>query len=238
MQVDILAFGAHPDDVELGASGTILKHIQHGKTVAIVDLTEGELGSRGNAQTRYEEAAIASKILGISARTNLQLADGFFDHSQANLLKVVEQIRRFKPQIVIANAVEDRHPDHAKGSKLVSDACFLAGLIKVETFFDGKPQLPHRPKAVYHYIQDRMIKPDFVVDVTDFVTKKMESIQAYKTQFFSPDMDGPQTPISGEDFYDFLYGRMVEFGRPIGVKYAEGFTVERLMGVEDLFSIV
>ncbi len=237
MKVDILAFGAHPDDVELSASATLLKHIQQGKKVALVDLTQGELGSRGTIETRYEEASAASKILGIEDRVNLKMADGFFEHSQENLLKIVEQIRHFKPEIVLANAVEDRHPDHGKGGKLVSDACFLAGLVKIKTSLNGKDQLPHRPKVVYHYIQDRFIKPDFVVDVTGFEEQKFESIRAYKTQFFDPNSTEPQTPISGKEFFEFLRGRMLEFGRSIGVQYAEGFTVERFVGVDSFFDL-
>jgi bacillithiol biosynthesis deacetylase BshB1 len=237
MKVDILAFCAHPDDVELSASATLLKHIHQGKKVALVDLTQGELGSRGTIETRYEEASAASKILGIEDRVNLKMADGFFEHSQENLLKIVEQIRHFKPEIVLANAVEDRHPDHGKGGKLVSDACFLAGLVKIKTSLNGEDQLPHRPKVVYHYIQDRFIKPDFVVDVTGFEEQKFESIRAYKTQFFDPNSTEPQTPISGKEFFEFLRGRMSEFGRAIGVQYAEGFTVERFVGVDSFFDL-
>lgn len=236
-KVDIVAFGAHPDDVELSASGTLAKHIAKGKTVALVDLTQGELGSRGTIKTRYVEAKAASEVLGIKHRVNLKMEDGFYTHSQKNLLKVVEQIRFFKPEIVLANAIEDRHPDHGKGSKLVSDACFLAGLVKIQTSFEGEIQQAWRPKAVYHYIQDRYIKPDFVIDVTDFVHLKFEAIKAYKTQFYDPTSNEPQTPISGQEFFDFLKGRMAEFGRSIGVKYAEGFTVERVAGIESLFDL-
>jgi N-acetylglucosamine malate deacetylase 1 len=238
MKVDILAFGAHPDDVELSAAGTLMKHIDMGYTVAIVDLTEGELGSRGTVQSRYQEAADAGSILGISARTNLKMPDGYFEHSQENLLKIVEQIRHFQPSIVFANAIEDRHPDHAKGSKIVSDACFLAGLSKIETIFNGEKQIAFRPKAVYHYIQDRYIKPDFVVDVSPYVERKIQSIKAYKTQFYSPDSQEPQTPISGPEFFDFLLGRMSQYGRAIQVQYAEGFTVERFIGVQDMLKLV
>lgn len=237
-KVDILAFAAHPDDVELSASGTILKHIEQGKTVAIVDLTRGELGSRGTLETRKIEAQEASKIMGISARVNLGLADGFFEHNEENLLKIVEQIRYFKPDVVFANAIEDRHPDHAKASKLVSDACFLAGLVKVKSFFETYKQEAHRPRLVLHYIQDRYVKPDLVVDITQYYERKMEAVLAYKTQFFQEDQEGPKTPISGKDFLAFLTGRMTEFGRSIGVSYAEGFTVERTIGIEDLTSLL
>jgi N-acetylglucosamine malate deacetylase 1 len=233
--VDILAFGAHPDDVELSAAGTLAKHIAQGKKVAIVDLTQGELGTRGSIETRYDEAKDASKILGLSNRVNLKMNDGFFEHNRENIMKIVEQIRYFKPTIVLANAIEDRHPDHAKGSKLVSEACFLAGLPKIQTTYNGENQLAHRPKFVYHYIQDRYIKPDFVVDVSDYIEIKLAAIKAYKTQFFDPNSAEPMTPISGKDFLDFLLGRMSEFGRPIGANYAEGFTCERTIGVDDFF---
>jgi len=166
------------------------------------------------------------------------VADGFFEHNEANLKKIVEQIRHFKPEIVFANAIQDRHPDHPKGSKLVSEACFLAGLRKIETNWNGEKQEAYRPKAVYHYIQDRYSRPDFVVDVTDFVEDKFSSIKAYKTQFYDPDSKEPQTPISGEEFFEFLRGRMAEYGRQIGVKYGEGFTVERLIGVKDIFGLL
>lgn len=236
-KVDILAFAAHPDDVELATSGTIMKHIAHGKTVAIVDLTQGELGSRGTVETRYDESVEASKLMGVRFRENLQLADGFFEVNEENKRKVVEQIRRFQPTIVLANAMSDRHPDHGRAGKLVSEACFLAGLIKVETEWDGEKQTVHRPKAVYHYIQDYYMEPDFVVDITEFQDRKIEVIKAYKTQFYDPNSSEPQTPISGEDFFDFIKSRAMQYGRPIGVQYAEGFTVERFIGVEDLFDL-
>ncbi len=236
-KVDILAIGAHPDDVELSAAGTIIKEIDNGKRVAIVDLTEGELGSRGTVQTRYQEAEDAARILNVSARHNIQIADGFFLQDKASLLKLVEQIRRFQPEIVLANAVSDRHPDHGKGAKFISDACFLAGLLKIETKWKGETQKQWRPKVVYHYIQDRYIKPDFAIDVTPYIEQKFEAIFAYKTQFFNPESSEPQTPISGEDFIDFLKGRMAEFGRQIGSKYAEGFTVERIPAVNSIFDL-
>jgi bacillithiol biosynthesis deacetylase BshB1 len=234
MKVDILAFAAHPDDIELSASGTLMQQIALGKTVAIVDLTQGELGSRGTIVTRYSEAAEASTIMGISARNNLKLADGFFEQNEQSLRLIIEQVRYFQPEIVLANAVEDRHPDHAKAAKLVSEACFLAGLRKIETSYNGAIQAAHRPKVVYHYIQDHFIKPDFVVDVSPFVERKIEAIKAYKTQFFDPNSLEPATPISGEEFFDFIKGRMLQFGRSIGVKYAEGFTIERPIGVKNL----
>jgi len=238
MTADILAFGAHPDDVELSASGTLLKHIAMGKTAAIVDLTQGELGSRGTIDTRYTEADVASKILGISARENLKMADGFFELSEENKLKVVAQIRRFRPTVILANAISDRHPDHGRGSQLIRDAVFLAGLVKIETTWNGKPQEPWRPKSVFFYIQDRYIKPDFVVDISEVIEDKLKSILAYKTQFFNPDSNEPKTPISGQDFIDFLKGRWRDYGRSIGVDFAEGFTVERVPGVEDITGLL
>lgn len=234
MKIDILAFAAHPDDIEISASGTLMKHIAMGKTVVIVDLTQGELGSRGTKDTRYFEAEKASKIMGITERVNLKMADGFFEISKENKLKIIEQIRYFKPEIVLANSITDRHPDHGRASKLVSEACFLSGLLKIETTHNNIQQSKWRPKSIFYYIQDRYIKPDFVVDITPFVEKKTEALKAYETQFFSANSDGPKTPISGEGFFDFLKGRWRDYGREIGVDYAEGFTVERTPGIEDL----
>lgn len=236
-KLDILAFGAHPDDVELSASGTIMKHIDDGKTVGIVDLTQGELGSRGTIETRYEEAADAGKLMGIHARVNLKMADGFFEITEANKRLIIEQIRRFKPQIVLANAVSDRHPDHGRAAKLVAEACFLAGLRMIETTWNGEKQEHHRPKAVYHYTQDYFIEPDFVVDVSRYHDRKIEVIKAYKTQFYDPNSREPSTPISGKEFFDFIDSRMRQYGRPIGVEFAEGFTTSRYLGVNNLFDL-
>lgn len=238
MKLDILAFAAHPDDIELSAAGTLMKHIAEGKTVGIVDLTQGELGSRGTIETRYEEAHAASKIIGISERVNLKMADGFFNDSEENKRLIIEQIRRFQPTVVLANAIEDRHPDHARAAKLVSDACFLAGLRKIETVWEGEVQPSHRPKAIYHYIQDHYLKADFCVDVTEFVERKIEAIRAYKTQFYDPNSKEPVTPISGEEFFDFIKGRMMQYGRPIGARYAEGFTVERELGINSFDDLI
>lgn len=236
-KVDILAFAAHPDDIELSAAGTLMKHIAQGKKVAIVDLTQGELGSRGTIQTRYEEAAAASEIMGIHFRENVKMEDGFFEINEANKRKIIEQVRRFQPEIVLANAITDRHPDHGRAGQLVSEACFLSGLLKIETEWEGEKQEKHRPKAVYHYIQDYYLNPDFVVDISDFYERKMEAILAYRTQFFDPESNEPETPISGKDFMDFISSRMRQYGRPVGAKYAEGFTTERFIGVEDLFDL-
>jgi bacillithiol biosynthesis deacetylase BshB1 len=237
MKLDILAFAAHPDDIEISASGTLMKHIENGKKVGIVDLTQGELGTRGTIHTRYEEAENASKLMGIHYRNNLKMADGFFENDTKNRLSIIREIRRCKPEIVLANAISDRHPDHARASQLVSEACFYAGLSKIETQLNGEQQSAYRPKAVYHYIQDRYIEPDFVVDITSYVERKMEVLKAFRTQFFDPNSHEPKTPISGQEFFDFIKGRMSNFGRPIGVEFAEGFTVERFIGVEDLLTL-
>lgn len=234
MKVDILALAAHPDDVEISCSATILKHISLGKKVAIVDLTKGELGTRGSAEERLIEAHASAKLLGLTDRVNLGFRDGFFTHDEAHLLAIVRMIRKYQPEIVLCNAISDRHPDHGKAGKLIADACFLSGLKKIETSLNGEVQTHWRPKAVYHYIQDYYLKPDFVVDVTGFEQKKIESIKAFKTQFYDSASAEPKTPISGEDFFEFLLGRMKEYGRPIGVEYAEGFTSSRYIGVNRL----
>lgn len=238
MKVDILAFAAHPDDIEISASGTLMKHIAMGKKVAIVELTAGELGTRGTRQTRKEEAKASSKILGITERVNLNLGDGFFDLSKENKIKLIEQIRFFKPTLVLANALSDRHPDHGRAAQLTSEACFLSGLLKIETEWQGKKQAHWRPKAVYHYIQDVYHRPDLVVDITPYVSKKIKALQAFKTQFYDKKSKEPATPISGEEYFDFLKGRWMDFGRSIGVKYAEGFQVNRPVGINDLTTLL
>jgi N-acetylglucosamine malate deacetylase 1 len=237
MKLDILAIGAHPDDVELCCGGLIIKHVAQGKKVGIIDLTRGEMGTRGNGDLRLKEAEEAGKVLGISARENLLMDDCFFENDRENRLKVAEMIRKYQPEIILCNAVSDRHPDHGRASKLVSDAAFIAGLVKVKTTHDGKPQQPWKTKAVYHTIQDRYIKPDFVFDITDVIEKKMKAVSAYSSQFYKPDSKEPDTSISSKDFLDFLYARSMEMGRQIGAKYAEGFTVERYPGVRSLFDL-
>ncbi|WP_027879723.1 bacillithiol biosynthesis deacetylase BshB1 [Mesoflavibacter zeaxanthinifaciens] len=237
MKVDILAFGAHPDDVELGAGATIAKEVANGKTVVIVDLTKGELGTRGTEHTRKTEAEDAKNILGVAARENLGFADGFFTNDKQHQLEVIKMIRKYQPEIVLCNAIDDRHIDHGKASKLVSDACFLSGLLKIETEIEGKPQEKWRPKQVYHYIQWKHIEPDFVVDVTDFIDIKMKSVLAYKTQFYNPDSNEPQTPISSKNFTDSIIYRARDLGRLINSEYAEGFTVERFAAVNSLFDL-
>lgn len=238
MKVDILAIGVHPDDVELGCSGTLLKHIALGKTVGIVDLTQGELGTRGNATLRMEEAENARKIMGALTRENLGMADGFFQHTKENLLKISSAIRRHQPEIVLANAITDRHPDHGRASKLIADACFYSGLAKIEQKdVNGEVLEPWRPKAVYHYIQDRNIKADFVVDISEYMDKKMECILAFSSQFFVGETEGPKTPISGKDFMDYMRSKNQAYGRDIRADYAEGFTVDRDIGVRNLFDL-
>lgn len=237
-KLDILAIGVHPDDVELGCSGTILKHIAQGKKVGILDLTRGELGSRGSAELRLKEAKSAANILDVSIRENLGYADGFFKNDKEHQLGIIKMLRKYQPTIVLANATKDRHPDHGRASQLISEACFYSGLLKIETEIDGAKQEHWRPKAVYHYLQDRYIKPDFVVDVTEFVDKKMEAIMAFSSQFYNPNSTEPKTPISGEDFLDAVKSRMISLGRDAGVNYAEGFTAERVVGVNDLTSLI
>jgi bacillithiol biosynthesis deacetylase BshB1 len=237
MKLDILAFGAHPDDVEISMGGTIIRYVSEGKNVGIVDLTEGELGTRGTVESRYAEAKAAQDLMGISVRHNLQLQDGFFEHNHESLIKVIEQIRRFRPEFVFGNSITDRHPDHGKGAKLVAEATYLSGLPKLKTYWEGKSQEAYRPRIILHYIQDYFIQPSFVLDVSDFVNQKIKAIKCYKTQFYDPSSSEPNTPISRIDFLDFLQGRMKEFGRPIGVDYAEGFTLNKFLGVSDLFDL-
>lgn len=238
MKVDILAIGAHPDDVELGCGGTLYKLIKSGKSVAIVDLTKGELGTRGTDETRKIEAAEASKILGISYRENLGMKDGFFQNDEEHQLQVVKIIRKYRPEILFCNAIEDRHPDHAKGSKLVSDACFLAGLRKVETIYEGKNQEIWRPKQVFHYIQWKDLAPDFVVDISQEMDKKIEACLAYKTQFYDPNSKEPITPIATKDFLESLTYRAQNLGRLSGVDFAEGFTTEKLLAFKNFDGII
>ena len=237
MKLDILAFAAHPDDVELSCSGTIIKHIQQGKKVGVVDLSQGELGTRGSAEIRRKEASVASKIMALSVRENLAMADGFFQNDKAHAEKIIQMLRKYQPEVVFANAVEDRHPDHGRASQLVSEACFYSGLTKIATSLDGKEQKAWRPKAVYHYIQDRYMKPDFVVDVSEFVDQKMEAIKAFASQFHDATSKEPPTPISSSDFFEFIKSRMREYGRVVGVEFGEGFTTERYIGVEDVLSL-
>ncbi len=238
MKVDFLAIGAHPDDVELGCGGTIAKLVSEGKSVAIVDLTQGELGTRGSAETRAQEAKKAGEILGVTARENLKLKDGFLVNSEEYQMEIVKMIRKYQPDVVLANAIDDRHPDHAKGAKLASDACFLAGLRRIETTLDGDVQNAWRPKHVFHYIQWKEVEPDFVIDISDFLTKKIDSCMAYSSQFYDPTSNEPETPISNRDFFESLTYRAQNLGRLSGVAYAEGFTYERLIALKNFEGIV
>ena len=238
MKLDLLVLAAHPDDAELGCGGTIAKHVEMGWKVGIVDLTKGELGTRGNAETRAQEAAASSKILGLTARHNLGLPDGFFQNDRAHQLEVVKAIRHFQPDIVLANAIYDRHPDHGRGSDLAFSACFLAGLPKVVTAWQGGNQEAWRPKVIYHYIQSQSIPPAFVVDVSDQWEKKMAAVRAYKTQFYDPNSTEPETFISNPGFMKLLEARGIEFGYGIGVKYGEGFTTRRMVGVSSLQHLI
>lgn len=234
MKLDILAFGAHPDDVELGCSGTIAKEVSLGKKVGIIDLTRGELGTRGSVEIRNSESAKASEILGVVVRENLDMRDGFFVNDETHQLKVIEMIRKFQPEIVLCNAITDRHIDHGKGSKLVSDACFLSGLRQIKTELNGEAQEAWRPKVVYHYIQWQNIEPDFVVDISGFMDKKMDSVLAYGSQFYDPKSNEPVTPIASKNFLDSVKYRALDLGRLVGVEYAEGFTTERYLAVNSL----
>lgn len=239
MKLDILACGVHPDDVELSCGGTLLKHIDLGYKVGICDLTRGELGSRGSAELRLKEAEAAKNILGALIRENLGMADGFFIHSEENIKLIATCIRRYKPEIVFANAPSDRHPDHGRASKLVSDACFYSGLQKIEiSDGNGGYLSPWRPKAVYHYIQDRNLKPDFVVDISPYVDKKFEAIMAFSSQFYNPDSEEPSTPISSKEFIEFMKTKNRFFGRDINVAFAEGFITERTLGVENVLHLI
>jgi len=238
MKLDILAFGVHPDDVELSCAGTLLVEQKNGKKAGIIDLTQGELGTRGTANTRKTEAADAAKILNIAVRENLEMADGFLQNDEAHQRKIIKALRNNQPEIILCNAPEDRHPDHGKSSKLVADAAFLSGLIKIQTELDGSLQKPWRPKYVFRYIQDRFLQPDFVVDITDVFDQKIEAIKAYKTQFNNADTDEPQTYISTPDFLDSVIYRHKWFGKMIGVKYAEGFITEKKIGIRNFDAII
>ncbi|HEX8516521.1 MAG TPA: bacillithiol biosynthesis deacetylase BshB1 [Bacteroidia bacterium] len=237
MKLDILAIGVHPDDVELSCSGTLLKHLSLGKACGILDLTSGELGTRGSGPLRLKEAAAAAEILGIKVRDNLGMADGFFTNDKEHQLMIIKKLREYQPEVVLCNAVSDRHPDHGRAARLVSEACFYSGLRRIETGHNGTSQKEWRPKAVYHYIQDRQMKPDFVVDVTPFVERKMEAIRAFKSQFFDPLSNEPESPISVKNFFDVVLGKMSVYGRDAGYDYAEGFVVERTPGIKDLFDL-
>lgn len=238
MKLDILAFGAHPDDVELGCGGTIAKEIDLGKKVGIIDLTHGELGTRGTKEIRDQEAKAAANILGVSVRENLNMRDGFFINDEWHQLEIIKMIRKYQPEIVLCNAIDDRHIDHGKGSKLVSDACFLSGLMKVESKYHGNKQEVWRPKLVYHYIQWASIKPDFVVDISGYNDKKIEAILSYSSQFYNSNSDEPETHITSKNFLESISYRAKDLGRLIGTDYAEGYTIERYLAVNSLGDLI
>lgn len=237
MKLDILVFAVHPDDAELACSGTILKHVTQGYKVGVVDLTQGELGTRGSAETRLVEASESAKILGLSTRENAFLADGFFENNKESQLTLVKLIRKYQPEIVLGNAPEDRHPDHGRAGKLIEDACFLSGLRKIETAIGGEIQQEWRPKQLYKYIQDRYLTPDFVVDVTPYWEKKVAAIKAFKTQFFNPESNEPETYISSGDFFQFIEARSREMGHQIGVTHGEGFIKTKQIGISNLMKL-
>ena len=241
MKLDILAIGVHPDDVELGCSGTILNEIKVGKKVGILDLTQGELGTRGTIETRYSEAAAAAKVLGVHMRDNLKMRDGFFRNDEEHKMQLIQAIRTYQPEIVIANILDDRHPDHGRAGHLIADACFLSGLVKIATIdAHGNPQARWRPKYVLHYMQDWYHEPDILIDISDVFEQRMKSIEVYSTQFFSNGSDDkePQTYISSPDFLDSVIARARMLGKRIGVKYAEGFVSEKKIGIRNLDALV
>lgn len=242
MKVDILAIGVHPDDVELSCSGTLLRHIDQGKSVGLLDLTRGELGTRGNADIRDQEAADAAELMGAAFRKNLGMADGFFEYNAANLKKIAAVIRTHRPEIVLCNTIDDRHPDHGRAAKLAADACFYAGLVKIPTQnAEGEPHERWRPAAVYHYIQDYNLQPDFVVDISEYMERKLALVRAFRSQFYVPEAKEFEqelsSPISSKSFMDYLRAKAATYGRPAGFDFAEGYTVARTPGVQDLFQL-
>ena len=238
VKLDILAFGAHPDDVELGCGGTVAKEISKGKKVGIIDLTRGELGTRGSVDLRDQESKLASNILGLVLRENLNFKDGFFQNNESNQIEIIKVIRKYRPEIVLCNAEDDRHIDHPKAAELVSSACFLSGLRKIETIDNGKNQLEWRPKNVYHYIQWKNSSPDFLVDISGFISIKLEAIKAYSSQFYDPNSNEPETPISTKNFIDNVINRSADLGRLIGVEHAEGFTSKKSLGINTLEDLI
>ncbi len=240
MKLDILAIGVHPDDVELGCSGVLINEIKNGKSAGIVDLTEGELGTRGTVETRYAEAAAAARIIGVRVRENLKMRDGFFQNDEEHQLRLIRAIRKYRPEIVIGNILDDRHPDHGRAGHLIAESCFLSGLAKIETYSeDGTPQEKWRPKYVLHYLQDWYHEPDLLVDISDVFEQRMESVKAYSTQFNAGEnSDGPQTYISTPDFLESVIARARMLGKRIGVKYAEGYVTEKKIGIRSLDALV
>lgn len=231
-KVDLLVISAHPDDTEISAAGTIIKSVKEGKIVALVDLTQGELGTRGSAELRMAEAENASRIMGTHFRENLEMADCFFTDTPENKTRVIDAIRKYRPEIVFTNALRDRHPDHARAAKLVADCCFYSGLPKIVTNYEA-----WRPRALYHFNQDYYNTPDFVIDITEHMDQKIEALKAFSSQFFDPNSQEPKTPISGKEFFDFIKGRGMDFGRFAGYQYGEGFVASRPIGMRDIFNL-
>jgi bacillithiol biosynthesis deacetylase BshB1 len=231
-KVDLLVISAHPDDTEISAAGTIIKSVKEGKIVALVDLTQGELGTRGSAELRMAEAENASRIMGTHFRENLEMADCFFTDTPENKTRVIDAIRKYRPEIVFTNALRDRHPDHARAAKLVADCCFYSGLPKIVTNYEA-----WRPRALYHFNQDYYNTPDFVIDITEHMDQKIEALKAFSSQFFDPNSQEPKTPISGKEFFDFIKGRGMDFGRFAGYQYGEGFVASRPIGMRDVFNL-
>lgn len=238
IKLHILAIAAHPDDIELSAAGTIINHVRKGQAVGVVDLTEGELGTRGSVAQRYDEAARAAQVMGLAVRENARMADGFFRNDREHQLRLISYIRRFRPEIVIANALEDRHPDHGRGGRLIADACFLAGLAKIETTHNGVAQQAWRPKRIFHMIQDRLLEPSFIVDISASFDQKMEAIKCYGSQFYNPSSAEPATYISSGRFLSELASRDALMGKRIGAQYAEGFICENIPGIADLDALI
>jgi|TARA_B110000503_G_scaffold83613_1_gene127564 bacillithiol biosynthesis deacetylase BshB1 len=239
MKLDILAIGAHPDDVELGCSGTLAKEIHHGKSVGILDLTRGELGTRGSADIRDKESLAAAKILNVKFRENLSFQDGFFVNDKLHQIEIIKILRKYRPEVVFCNAIDDRHIDHPKASELVSSSCFLSGLAKIETKLDDSTvfQEAWRPKFIYHYIQWKNINPDICVDISDFISVKINAVKAYESQFYKEGDSSKSTPISTQNFIDSVEYRAKDLGRLCGVEYAEGFTVERSPLINSVFDL-
>ncbi|SFD50655.1 bacillithiol biosynthesis deacetylase BshB1 [Chitinophaga sp. CF118] len=239
MKLDILAIAAHPDDVELACAGTLMVHAAQGMKVGVLDLTRGELGTRGTAETREEEAAASAAVMGLSVRENLGIADGFFRNEKAEQLALITAIRKYRPDIVLANAFEDRHPDHGRAARLIADSCWLSGLRKIETTLDGQPQEAWRPSQVFHFLQEKYVEPDFVVDITDVIERKKEAIKCFKTQFLAPAADNePQTYISSPAFFDGVINRDKTMGKMVGVAYAEGFTTVKMLGIRSFKDLI
>jgi N-acetylglucosamine malate deacetylase 1 len=239
MKLDVLAIGVHPDDVELGCSGTLIKEVKRGKKAGVIDLTQGELGTRGTIETRFQEAEEAAKIMGVSVRQNLKMRDGFFQNDEAHQLQLIQAIRKYQPEIIIGNILEDRHPDHGRAGQLIYDACFLSGLKQVMTKDEeGREQEKWRPKQLLHYLQDRFYEPDVIVDITEVWDQRLQSIKAYKTQFHNPGNNEDETYISSPEFLESIIARARLLGKRIGVRFAEGFISKKSIGISNLDALI